>query len=70
MSHNVCKEEDDIWQQILKTLLGEEDFYSGYRLAKRKLKDQNAEQVCKAVLLDWMKSQAAHVDKVLYIMFF
>jgi hypothetical protein len=64
VSHNVCKEEDDIWQAFLKTLLGEDEFHSGYRLAKRKLTDDKPEEICMTILLDWMKAQAAHEDKV------
>ncbi|XP_053404375.1 uncharacterized protein LOC128558597 [Mercenaria mercenaria] len=64
MSKLLCKDDTDIWKTVLRSLCGDSKFSSGYRIAKRKSVENDEEQVCKAMLLDWMKTQAVHEDNM------
>ncbi|XP_053404373.1 uncharacterized protein LOC123555825 [Mercenaria mercenaria] len=64
LSETLCKNDTEIWQAVLRSLLGHSEFSSGYRIAKRKSVEDNEEPVCRAMLLDWMKAQAVHDDKL------
>ncbi|KAL4220422.1 Death domain-containing protein 1 [Mactra antiquata] len=53
------------WQSVLETLIGKHEFNTGYRNAMRKIEDIDDEVLLfKTILLDWMKAQQKHVDKI------
>ncbi|XP_053404370.1 uncharacterized protein LOC123555392 isoform X2 [Mercenaria mercenaria] len=64
LSEILCKDDTDIWQTVLRSLLGHSKFSSGYRIAKRKSIENSEEPVCRAMILDWMKTKAVHEDKL------
>ncbi|KAL4220421.1 hypothetical protein ACF0H5_020824 [Mactra antiquata] len=53
------------WQTVLISLMGKRGFDSGHRNAMRKIEDSSDEHlIFRTIMLDWMKAQHRHEDKI------
>ncbi|XP_045200023.2 uncharacterized protein LOC123554153 [Mercenaria mercenaria] len=61
VSQHLFNKNQNAWRNVLKTL-DKAKFQPVHRKAKGKFAENDEKQLCKAMLLHWMKTQTVHVD--------